>query len=100
MVTSVKQAFERRRSFMQDGRITHTLVYKVMTDDPADGTAVAMFATDGTTVVPRPGSTYRGLPLSRVDVEPVNGTATAFEVLCEFTAPDATANDDPLNRPW
>lgn len=104
-VVKVKELFKGRRSSMRDGLETHVRVFRVETDDIADGTAAALTADDGTTAVP---DYYAAHPvktatrLTNKDAAPVNGKEDVlFDVTCEYTQPEFTdaGDDDPLQRP-
>lgn len=99
MVISAKEIPARRRTTIKNGRTTHTRVWMVLTDNPADGTAVAALAPG----VPRYGSTLNGdinTVVTSVEANAVQNSMTAFEVTVEWDAAGfENINLHPLMRP-
>lgn len=88
------EKFERRRAEWQNNIVTHFREFLVKNASPNDGTVVAMQAG------PQPGEAWRGLPLTRLSVEPIPNTPYYFTILAEFSTPQGStaATDDPLKR--
>ena len=103
-VISVREKFDRRRSSIKDGKLSHVRVFLVIVDDPTDGPGVALFGNDGTNSVPRENvDTWPGNSLLRcvsVEAEPVSSSALQFEVTAEYeTISLEEQAENPLDRP-
>jgi hypothetical protein len=100
-VVSVGEIWQRRRSALRNGNLVHYLMWKVICDNPADGTPTAIGA-DG---IPQTGAVFVDVygntaTLTAQDCQPSSGADRVFEVQIEFTqdAPGAL-DDNPLNQP-
>lgn len=108
-VVSVKELHQYRRSSIDEsGNPTHTRAFLVITDDKADGTAVALTAKvmSGETVAaavpayrsPHPKSD--GTRALSISAEPHNDSDLHFRVTVEYAIPDfGEVPDDPLKMP-
>ncbi|HEV7299620.1 MAG TPA: hypothetical protein VGN72_09670 [Tepidisphaeraceae bacterium] len=54
-VTDVAERFDRRRSSIKDGKVSHTRTWLVTCDAITDGTAAALTASAGGVTIPRYG---------------------------------------------
>lgn len=106
-VTSVALISERSRSSIKDGVETHHVVWRVICNSTADGTAVAIFANDGTTAIPASGSTHptrTGCTLRELDAQPKDeGSARVFIVEGEYSSDTGAFADQlvyPTSRAW
>ncbi|MGE5607719.1 MAG: hypothetical protein ACM359_00550 [Bacillota bacterium] len=87
-VISVREKVDRRRSSCRDGKYQHARVFLVITDSPADGTAMALTA-DG---IPGPGDAYHGVPFSGKDAEPVQNSPNHFEVSVDYASSTSSSS--------
>src|SRR4051794_11033066 len=100
-VVSVKERHQdRRSSYGEDGTVTHLRVYLVKTDDPADGTAVAMTA-DGLPVIGMTHPKDGRAKLSKIDVDVHEDSDRHFLWRGEYTAQGGVFGmpANPLDRP-
>jgi hypothetical protein len=95
-VVSVKERHQDRRSSWDGTKWTHLRTWLVKTDDPQDGTVVAVNA------VPGPGSTHNkdgNARLTRLDADPHDSSDVHFLVRTEYTSTGLIAIPaDPLKR--
>jgi hypothetical protein len=103
-VTDVAERFERRRSSIKDGKVSHTRTWLVTCDAIGDGTAAALTASASGVTIPRYGD--RLFPANAfilatsIDAEPVANSSVHFEVSVEYTTVDIGSRlVTPLDRP-
>jgi hypothetical protein len=99
-VVSCQPSAEKRRTVLKDGNVQHVVPYKIVTDDPLDGTIVA-YQADG---LPQEGDVLlndnSGAVCTQVEVNPVQGYTKVFEALVTFQTGDPLASTlNPLDRP-
>lgn len=107
-VVSVKELHQKRRSSIRDGKVSHTRVWLVITDDIRDGTAAALTANANfVDMVPVYGAPLYddnpfGPRVTSLEAQPIQESGLHFEVQAEYTIPDPSddQNDtNPLDRP-
>jgi hypothetical protein len=107
-IVYVREIPHRRRSSINDGRLTHTRAWLVKTDDPADGPNAALYAVDpndGDERIPRANvDTFPGastITCTSVEAETKDDHPCLFEVSATYegenAVDDVTAN--PLDEP-
>lgn len=106
---SIKELHQKRRSSLKDGKASHTRAFLVVTDDIADGTAVALGATitdeseailAAVPTIGQPHDKDTSAKATGIEASPVNDSGVHFEVTVEYAGTGVLGMPaNPLDRP-